>query len=87
MLAELGAELAVVTLGEDGAVIRGAVEAEAPGTAGRGGLDPRAPATPSWAPWSPGSPHRGWDAARADEALGPALDAAAAACTRWGALE
>ena len=30
---------------------------------------------------------RDWDAARAGEALAPALDAAGQACTRWGALD
>jgi sugar/nucleoside kinase (ribokinase family) len=85
-LAEMGAEVAVVTLGEEGALIRGACEADAPGidvevvsTLGAGdafmgtlvaGLD-----------------ERDWDASRADEALGPALEAAAEACTRYSALD
>lgn len=30
---------------------------------------------------------RAWDPARADEALGPALEAATEACTRWSALD
>jgi hypothetical protein len=34
-----------------------------------------------------GLAQRGWDPARADEALGPALEAAAEACTRWSALD
>jgi sugar/nucleoside kinase (ribokinase family) len=34
-----------------------------------------------------GLAQRGWDPAPADEALGPALEAAAEACTRWSALD
>jgi hypothetical protein len=33
-----------------------------------------------------GLAERRWDSARAREALGPALEAAAEACTRWAAL-
>jgi hypothetical protein len=33
-----------------------------------------------------GLAQRDWDASRAEEALGPALDAAAEVCTRWSAL-
>jgi sugar/nucleoside kinase (ribokinase family) len=85
VLAEMGAELAVVTLGDEGAVIRGACEAELPapevdvvstlgaGDAFMGTLVAELGAS-------------GWDPARAGEALGPALDAAAEACTRWAAL-
>jgi len=84
-IAAQGAEIAVVTLGAEGAVIRGACEAELPapevevvstlgaGDAFMGTLVAGLAAT-------------GWDAARAEEALGPALDAAAEACTRWAAL-
>jgi sugar/nucleoside kinase (ribokinase family) len=85
-IVELGATLAVVTMGEGGAVIRGACVAEEPApevelvsTLGAGdaflgtllgGL----------------AAHR-WDASRAGDALGPALAAAAEACTRWSALD
>ena len=34
-----------------------------------------------------GLAERDWDLARAEEALAPALQAAAAACTRWSALD
>jgi sugar/nucleoside kinase (ribokinase family) len=84
-LAEMGAELAVVTLGEEGAVIRGACEAELPSpevevvsTLGAGDA--------FMGTFVAGLAERGWDLARAAEALGPALDAAAEACTRWAAL-
>jgi sugar/nucleoside kinase (ribokinase family) len=33
-----------------------------------------------------GLAERGWDSARASEAVGPALEAAPEACTRWAAL-
>ncbi len=85
-LAALGAELAVVTLGAEGALIRGACEAEAP-----------APAVEVVSTLGAGDAFMGtlvaglalhdWDPAAAADALGPALDAAAAACTRWSALE
>jgi fructokinase len=85
-LADLGAELAVVTLGAEGAVARGACEAEAPspqvevvstlgaGDAFMGTLVAALAA-------------RDWDLGRADEALPAALEAAAQACTRWAALD
>lgn len=85
-LAQMGAELAVVTLGEEGAVMRGACEAEAPGvqvdvvsTLGAGDA--------FMGTLVAGLAQRGWDASRADEALGPALEAAAEACTRYSALD
>jgi sugar/nucleoside kinase (ribokinase family) len=85
-LAEMGAELAVVTLGEAGAVVRGACEAEvaAPkvdvvSTLGAGDA--------FMGRLVAGLAQRDWDLARADEALPAALDAAADACTRWAALD
>jgi sugar/nucleoside kinase (ribokinase family) len=85
-LAEMGAELAVVTLGDEGAVIRGACEAELPApevdvvsTLGAGDA--------FMGTLVAGLAARGWEAERADEALGGALEAAAEACTRWSALE
>ena len=85
-IAELGAELAVVTLGAEGAVIRGACEAEAP-----------APEVEVVSTLGAGDAFMGtlvagiarldWDSSRAGEALGPALEAAADACTRWAALD
>lgn len=85
-LAAMGAELAVVTLAEEGAVIRGACEAEAPApqvevvsTLGAGDA--------FMGTLVAGIAERDWDATRADEALAPALEASARACTRWGALD
>jgi fructokinase len=84
-LATMGARLAVVTLGEEGAVIRGACEAELPAphvevvsTLGAGDA--------FMGTFVAGLADREWDSARADEALGPALEAAAEACTHWAAL-
>jgi fructokinase len=85
-LVALGAELAVVTLGAEGAVMRGACEAEAP-----------APDVAVVSTIGAGDAFMGtlvgelavldWDLERAGEALVPALDAAADACTRWAALD
>jgi sugar/nucleoside kinase (ribokinase family) len=85
-LAALGAELAVVTLGSEGAVMRGACEAELPA------LEVEVVSTLGAGDAFMGTlvgelARLDWDLARAGEALGPALDAAAAACTRWAALE
>lgn len=85
-IAAQGTEIAVVTLGAEGAVIRGACEAELPApqvevasTLGAGDA--------LMGTLAAGLAASGWDAARAAEALGPALDAAAEACTRWAALD
>jgi len=85
-LAAMGAELAAVTRAEEGAVIRVACEAEAPAarveivsTLGAGDA--------FMGTLVAGLALRDWDAARAGEALAPALDAAGQACTRWGALD
>ncbi len=85
-LAALGAELAVVTMGAEGAVVRGACEAEA-----------AAPEVEVVSTLGAGDAFMGtlvaglagldWDLGRAGEALGPALDAAADACSRWAALD
>lgn len=85
-LVAMGTELAVVTLGEEGAVIRGACEAEAPAvevevvsTLGAGDA--------FMGTLVAGLATRDWDSSRADDALGPALEAAAKACTRYSALD
>jgi sugar/nucleoside kinase (ribokinase family) len=86
VLAEMGAELAVVTLGAEGAVIRGAVEAEGPSpevdvvsTLGAGDA--------FMGTFVAGLAERGWDAGSAAEALEPALAVAAQTCTRYSALD
>jgi sugar/nucleoside kinase (ribokinase family) len=85
-LVAMGAELAAVTLAEDGAVLRGACEAEAPAA------DVEVVSTLGAGDAFMGTLVAGialgdWDAARAAQALAPALDAAGQACTRWGALD
>jgi fructokinase len=85
-LVELGAELAVVTMGAEGAVMRGGCAAEAPApqvevvsTLGAGDAFMGALVA--------GLAARDWDLARGGEALEPALAVAAEACTRWAALD
>lgn len=85
-LAGMGVELAVVTLGAEGAVMRGACESEEPApevevvtTLGAGDA--------FMGTLVAGLAESGWDAARGGEALGPALATAAEACTRWSALD
>jgi fructokinase len=83
-LCELGARIAVVTRGAQGAVMRGAASAEV-----------GAPEVEVVAPMGAGDAFMGalaaglaaveWDAARAAEALEGAAAAGAAACTGWGA--
>ena len=84
-LAALGAEVVVVTLGPDGAIVRGAVELEMPAvevevvsTLGAGDA--------LMGTLVAGLAKTGWDAARAGEALGPALAASAEVCSRWSAI-
>lgn len=83
-LCGLGARLAVVTLGPEGALMRGAVSAEAPGvevdivsTLGAGDA--------FMGTLAAGLAEAGWECARAGEALPAAVEAGAAACTIWGA--
>jgi sugar/nucleoside kinase (ribokinase family) len=83
-LCRLGAALGVVTIGPRGAVIRGAVSAEAP-----------APATEVVSTLGAGDAFMGafaaglasqnWDPASAAEALRAAVEAAARSCETWGA--
>ncbi len=75
----------MVTLGEEGALIRGACEAEEPAvevevvsTLGAGDA--------FMGTLVAGLAARDWDPSRAAEVLEPALAAAAEACTRWAAL-
>jgi fructokinase len=83
-LCRLGAAIAVVTLGRDGALMRGEAEAEGP-----------SPEVEVIAPLGAGDAFMGalaaglealdWDTARAGEALPGALAAGARACTGWSA--
>jgi sugar/nucleoside kinase (ribokinase family) len=85
-IAALGARVAVVTRGADGAVMRGAVEAEVDGVevdvvstlgAGDAFMGTLVAALAG----------SGWDPERAGGAVGWAVRSSAEACTHWGALE
>ena len=83
-LVALGARLAVVTLGADGALVRGEASAHAPGvevevvsTLGAGDA--------FMGTLAAGLADAGWDAARAAEALPAAVEASAETCKIWGA--
>jgi len=83
-MCELGATLGVVSLGPDGALVRGAASAHVPGvevevvsTLGAGDT--------FFGTLAAGLARVGWDASRAAEALPAAVEASADACTRWGA--
>jgi len=83
-LCGFGARLAIVTLGPDGALMRGAAVADAPGvevevtsTLGAGDA--------FMGTLAAGLAEAGWDAGRAGEALQPAVAASAEACKIWGA--
>ena len=83
-MCELGALLGVVTLGADGALVRGAASACVPGvevevvsTLGAGDS--------FFGTFAAGLADTGWDAARADGVLPAAVAASAEACTRWAA--
>lgn len=84
-LVRLGAKVAVVTLPEGGAVMRGAAEAEAgaPKVELKSALGAGDAFTGTLAA---GLAQLGWDAARAAEALPAAVEAAARTCTHWGAV-
>jgi sugar/nucleoside kinase (ribokinase family) len=83
-LCELGAELGVVTLGPDGAVMRGATEA-----AGRPPdvevVAPMGAGDAFMGALAAGLGRVGFEAGRGAEALPSALAAGAAACAGWGA--
>ena len=85
-LAAMGAELAVVTLGSEGAVMRGASEAEADSREVEG-VSTVGAGDALLGTLVAGLASRAWDATRGGEALEPALAAAADACTRWAALD
>jgi fructokinase len=83
-LCELGARVAVVTLGPEGALMRGACSAEAPGvdvdvvsTLGAGDA--------FMGTLAAGQARVDWDPERAGEALPAAVEASADVCTIWGA--
>ncbi len=83
-LCDLGARVAVVSVGREGAVVRGEATAEVPGvqvdaisTLGAGDA--------FMGSLVAGLAASGWDPARTAEAVPAAIDAAAQACRHWGA--
>jgi sugar/nucleoside kinase (ribokinase family) len=83
-LCDLGAQLGVVTLGRRGAVVRGAVEAEA-GSPPVEVVSPMGAGDAFVGALAAGLSGLDWDVSRAAEALPAACAAGARACTTWGA--
>jgi sugar/nucleoside kinase (ribokinase family) len=84
-LLRLGPRLVVITLGEDGALVRG----EARGSAQAGGVEvvsPMGAGDAFMGAFAAALAERNWDLSSADEALAPAVAAGSAACAHWGAI-
>jgi sugar/nucleoside kinase (ribokinase family) len=84
-LSAIGARIAVVTRGANGAVMRGAVETEV------GGIEVDVVSTLGAGDAFMGTlaahlAAAGWDAAGAEPALAAAVESSAQACTHWGAI-
>jgi sugar/nucleoside kinase (ribokinase family) len=85
-ICELGAALGVVSLGADGALVRGAARAHAPGVAVEV-VSTLGAGDAFFGTLAAEMGRLGWDAARAGEALPAAVEASARTCTRWGAWD
>ena len=83
-LCELGARLAVVTIGAEGAVIRGEAGGQEPSPQVEV-VSPLGAGDAFMGALAAGLAGLGWDAARATEALPAATAAGAQACESWGA--
>ena len=83
-LSGLGAKLAIVTLGEQGALVRGATTAEAPAPEVEV-ISPLGAGDAFVGAFAAGLAGLGWDPAQAGQVLPGACAAGAQACTRWGA--
>jgi sugar/nucleoside kinase (ribokinase family) len=84
-LVRLGAKVAVVTLGPDGALARGAAEGRAEGVT-VDVVSPMGAGDAFMGTLAAGLGTRGWDPARVADCLPEAVAAGARACTSWGAL-
>jgi sugar/nucleoside kinase (ribokinase family) len=84
-LVALGARIAVVTLGPEGAVMRGAVEAEADGIEVEV-VSPLGAGDAFMGTFVAGLDAAGWEPAGAPPALAAGVVAGARACTHWGAI-
>jgi sugar/nucleoside kinase (ribokinase family) len=85
-LAALGARIAVVTRGSDGAVMRGAAEADESGI-GVDVVSTLGAGDAFMGTLAAGLAAAGWDPAGAKAALATAVETSARACTHWGALD
>jgi fructokinase len=85
-LAALGARIAVVTRGPDGAVMRGAAHAEAAGVEVEV-VSPLGAGDAFMGALVAELQRGGWDPSRAAGALDTAVEAGARACTHWGATQ
>ena len=84
-IVRMGATVAVVTLGADGALARGAVSGRAPGVS-VDVVSPMGAGDAFMGALAAGLAARAWDPARTAEVLPAACAAGAEACTVWGAL-
>jgi sugar/nucleoside kinase (ribokinase family) len=85
-LLSLGARIAVVTLGPDGALLRGAAQADAEGAEVEV-VSPLGAGDAFMGTFVARLAAAGWELDGAPPALAAAVDAAARACTHWGAIE
>jgi sugar/nucleoside kinase (ribokinase family) len=85
-ICELGAALGVVSLGADGALVRGAAQSRAPGVAVEV-VSTLGAGDAFFGTLAAEMGRLGWDAERAGEALPAAVEASARTCTRWGAWD
>ena len=85
-LVEMGARLVAVTLGPDGALLRGAASADAPGVPAQA-VDTTGAGDVVTGVLTAALSNSGFSPQAAADALGPAMTAAARATEGWGALD